>query len=331
MTPSELRKQIAARAVGPLYVLTGPDEMVKSQLAAEFGELVEPELRAFNVERIYGADGSPRLVADAARTLPMMTDRRVIIVLQAEKLLEPRRRATRRDEPEAADQQPAEDVETLMEYVNGLGNDPANRTTLVFVLGAADGPAGHPLAPLSGNARITKALAKAAVLVPCGEFTSEREVNVWLSTRLREAGMSIDRAAAQRLLDLAGGDPVKLRKDVERILLYAADEKTITTAHVDAVVTAHETSVDDWALVRALENGRPREALRELRIRMEDGETPFVILGQIAWMVRNPRGRYPTPRLKSAMDALLRTDVALKSSGGDPRALMERLIVELCG
>jgi DNA polymerase III delta subunit len=39
----------------------------------------------------------------------------------------------------------------------------------------------------------------------------------------------------------------------------------------------------------------------------------------------------PGPRLPAAIDALLRTDLALKSSGGDPRILLERLVVELCG
>jgi DNA polymerase III subunit delta len=315
--------------VGPLYVLTGPDDLMKSQLAAEFGELVEAELRAFNIERLYGGEASPQTVTDAARTLPMMTDRRVIIVLQAEKLLEPKRRV-RRDDIETADPEPSEDVETLVEYVNGLVKDTVNQTTLVLVLASAESSP-HPLAPLNGNARITKALAKAAVVVSCGGFTSEREVNAWLSARVREAGVSIEPRAARRVVDLAGADPVKLRTDVERVLTFAAGEKVITLDHVEAVVEARETSTDDWALVRALENGRAGEALRELRIRMDDGDPPFAILGQIAWMVRNPRGRFPAPRLKTAVDALLRTDIALKSSGGDARALMERLIVELCG
>jgi hypothetical protein len=30
------------------------------------------------------------------------------------------------------------------------------------------------------------------------------------------------------------------------------------------------------------------------------------------------------------MDALFRTDIALKSSGGDARILLERLVVEMC-
>jgi hypothetical protein len=32
----------------------------------------------------------------------------------------------------------------------------------------------------------------------------------------------------------------------------------------------------------------------------------------------------------AAVDALFRADVAMKSSGGEPRVLLERLVVELC-
>jgi DNA polymerase III delta subunit len=35
-------------------------------------------------------------------------------------------------------------------------------------------------------------------------------------------------------------------------------------------------------------------------------------------------------RVPAAIEALFRTDLELKSSGGDPRVLLERLVVELC-
>jgi DNA polymerase III delta subunit len=90
-------------------------------------------------------------------------------------------------------------------------------------------------------------------------------------------------------------------------------------------------SSDDWALVRALDRGDAATALRELRSRLEQGGVPFMILGQLAWAVRTPppRGRYPAHKLPAAIEALFRTDLALKSSG-DPRLLLERLVVELC-
>jgi DNA polymerase III delta subunit len=38
----------------------------------------------------------------------------------------------------------------------------------------------------------------------------------------------------------------------------------------------------------------------------------------------------PTARLGSAVNAVFRTDLALKTSAGEPRVLLERLVVELC-
>ena len=98
-TPGAVRKQIASGRPDPVYLLQGDDEVEKSALATEFAELVEEGLRAFNVERIHAGDmtsgdrlasGVASLLA-SARTLPMMSPSRVVVVLQAEVLLAPRR------------------------------------------------------------------------------------------------------------------------------------------------------------------------------------------------------------------------------------------------
>jgi DNA polymerase-3 subunit delta len=325
ITVSDAKKQLAAGKPAPVYVLTGPDEREKSELASSFGDLVEPELRAFNVERVYGADTTAPTIVDAARTLPMMADRRIVVVLQADRLLNPKKRGG--DDGEAGD------LEVLVEY---LGS-PEPQTVLVFVLPPPE-PGGdarrtHDLLPLPGNTRVTRALAKVATIVPCGEFGSTGEVVRWLETRAREAGLAVERAAANRIMELAGGDPAKFKADVERVLTFAAGEERVTVEHVEHAIVAHEVSRDDWAIVRAREQRQPAAALRELRVRLEAGDTAYGILGQIGYAVRTPppRGRFPAERLPAAIDAIFRTDVALKSSGGDPRVLLERLIVELCG
>ena len=91
--------QIASGKPDPIYLLQGEDDVEKSALAAEFAELVDEGLQAFNVERIHAgdmttgdrlADGVASVIA-AARTLPMMSPWRVVLVPQAEVLLVPRR------------------------------------------------------------------------------------------------------------------------------------------------------------------------------------------------------------------------------------------------
>src|SRR5436309_15498034 len=100
-TPAVVRKQIKSGKADPIYLLIGGDEVEKSALAAEFAELVDEGLRAFNVERIHAGDfttgdrlldGVGSIVA-AVRTQTMMVPRRVGAVLEASALLAPEREA----------------------------------------------------------------------------------------------------------------------------------------------------------------------------------------------------------------------------------------------
>src|SRR4029453_3099532 len=95
---SVLRQQIAARDTGPLYLLLGDDDVEKSAVAAEFADLVEEDLRAFNVERLCGGETKVDTLMNIAQTLPMMAPRRVVIVLEAEKLLAPKRESKAAEE-----------------------------------------------------------------------------------------------------------------------------------------------------------------------------------------------------------------------------------------
>ena len=73
------------------------------------------------------------------------------------------------------------------------------------------------------------------------------------------------------------------------------------------------------------------EALRELGLALDSGAVPFMILGQLGWFVREKLVTVDPRRVRGAVEALFRTDIDMKSSGGDPRVLLERLVVELCG
>jgi DNA polymerase III delta subunit len=67
--------------------------------------------------------------------------------------------------------------------------------------------------------------------------------------------------------------------------------------------------------------------LRELALALADGKAPEMILGQLRWLVET---QLDSSRIPTAVEALYRTDLDLKTSAGDPRVLLERLVVELC-
>lgn len=301
-TQADVRKQIASGKVAPIYLLLGADEAAKIALAGEFLELVEPDLRAFNADRLYGGETTGAQVVDSARTLPMMAPRRVVLLLHAERLLSPKKEsdATTRD------------LETLESYVKV----PVDTCCLVLVAEGVD-----------KRRSLTKQLLAKATVVECMGPADAVEAAKWVKDRVAKDGMTIDPRAARLVADRVGPDVSRLRADVERLVLYAAGNKTITEADVKEIV-APATSQDDWGVTRAIERGSAGDALRELGLMMDNGAVPYMILGQLAWFVRT---KVPAPRVSSAVEAVFRTDLAIKTSAGDPRALLERLVVELCG
>ncbi len=300
ISQADVRKQIAAGRVGPLYLIVGGDEAGKVSLAGEFLELVEPELRAFNLDRLYGGETTGMAVVDAARTLPMMVPRRVVMLLHAERLLEPKK------DSEAA----ARDLDALEEYIKA----PVDTSCLVIV------------GNLDKRKRLAKVLLSKAAVVECTGPTDVGEAARWVKDCVALGGMAIDARAARLVAERVGPDIARLRTDVERLMLYAADAQTITAEHVLEVV-GPATSQDNWAVTNAIERGAASDALRELGMAMDEGAVPYMILGQLAWFVRT---KVPAPRVPAAVEAVFRTDLAIKTSAGDPRTLLERLVVELC-
>lgn len=324
-SPADVRAAIAKRAPAPVYLLLGDDDAELSRLAADITSVVEDELRVFNVERMYGGEKATTAasIVEAARMLPMMSDRRVVVVVRAERLLKPKRRGKQVEESDEGEEAPS-DLDALTAYVR----DPSPSTTLV--LAAAD---------IDKTRKAGKEILKHATVVECWGLKTEknprftdfrataRVAEQLVRKAVAEAGQVIEPAAARLLAERAGVDIVRLRGDIERLMLYAAGKPNITLADAREVVSA-ESSHDDWAVTNAIQNGNTKEALRQLALALEAGGVSYQILGQLAWFVRDKMS--DTRRIPAAIEALFRTDLDLKSSGGDPRVLLERLVVELC-
>jgi DNA polymerase III delta subunit len=98
-----------------------------------------------------------------------------------------------------------------------------------------------------------------------------------------------------------------------------------------SAVVGGATLINAWGVTNAIERSDAREGLRQLRLAFESGAVPFMVLGQLAWFVRSRLPMVAPARVRLAVDAVFRTDMAMKTSGGEPQVLLERLVVELCG
>ena len=331
LDPAALFKQIAARRLDPIYLLTGEDTKLVDRLVDGIESTIDPGDRAFAVDRFHAGETDGPTPADmiaSARTLPMLGDRRLVIILRAERLLKPKRASKTADagdgaDPDAAGDDAAADTSAIEDYLA----DPVPFSTLVFVASEID-----------RTRRLTKRLAEKARVVECGGLSgggpggardARSAALSWVRDELQRAGRPIDPRAAHLLVDRCGDDITRLRGDVERLLLYTEGRAKITFDDVDEVASTQGPAIDDWGVTNAIADGDAGRALREIALRFDRGDSPHQLVGQLRWWVSTKLAEADPDRVKASLDALLDTDLALKSSGGDERVLMERLVVAL--
>jgi DNA polymerase III delta subunit len=331
LTPAAFEQHVAAGRVPPVCLLMGPDDEAKTKLVAAVINTVDEGLRPFNVDKLYPAEQRDEArkqfwnAMQLARTLPMMADRRVVVVAQFERLVPIFKQTDDgppAEKPEAGGKRGRKSTvkaagEAELEAFEQYLLEPSAETLLVCVAGP----------DLKRNVKPVMLLEKYATVVDCDPLAGSGDAMAWAKAEAAREGIRIEPGAVRLLATLAGGDITRLRAEFERALLFASGDGLITEAAVREVASA-ATTQDPWAMTNAIAQGDAACALRELALKCDAGEMPVMILGQLAWFVRM---KLAPARVARAIDAVYRTDLALKTSRGVPRVQLERLVVELCG
>jgi DNA polymerase III delta subunit len=323
-TLTDVRKQIKSGQTQPLYLVEGGDAQSRNDLAHEFLAVVDEGLHAFNVEVLHAADASSGAAREelidallaTARTLPMMSPRRIVLVHDAERLLSPKRAKDEDETPVASPAGKRKRALTPLEELEGYFESPEPMTTVVFAAG-----------PLDSNRRLVKLLRQHGVAVDSGSLASPADAARWIKARLEKDEMWMEQKAMSLLLEATGLDLGSIRSEVEKLILYASGETSITTTHVREVVIPQEEPGEGFVMGEAFRAADVRLALKEVGAQLDAGIQPPQVLGQIRAASHWLR---PDSRLKPALAAIFQTDLAIKSSAGTPRHLLERLVIEIC-
>jgi DNA polymerase-3 subunit delta len=191
---------------------------------------------------------------------------------------------------------------------------------------------------INRSTKLGKLLAKQAVTVECDGFSTEgfdgaqatlRSAMQFAADRVKAAGKRIDAAGLTALVERAGPDIGRLRKDIDTLVMFVGDAAAITEKDVRLVVGAAQ-QFDDWAVTNAITAGDAATALRHVQLMVENGSSPFQMLGQLGWWVRTKMPQVAPDRVGAAVRELFRADAESKI-GRDPQVVLERLVVELCG
>lgn len=330
LTYEELRRDLERRSFHPVYLLLGPDEYQRrcALLDIKSALLKEGIALDFNWEEFSGPVATPARILNSLRTLPVMSSRRAVLVTETERM-----------EPAG--------YEALAAYLQN-----PNARCMLILTGE----------DLDRRTSIYKALREHAQVV---EFPKLKgyALTVWVEDYVRQKGHHISSSAAQKLADLAGSDLQNLIGEIEKLLLYAGEEKTISPAALDQMVESTRQH-NIFELTEALGRCDRPGALRSLASLLDSGEKPLAILGMMARHFRQViitkemlRAGYSTREIGQAaqipgfvLDRFLRqartmgpgtaerifecigrVDVRMKTSGSSERILLESLILELPG
>lgn len=241
----------------PVYVLVGGDGfLVREAVDLLRGRLVAGPLAAFNDATFVAAEERGGALFDLARTVPMMADRRLVVLRQVE---------------EAS----AALLDGLLAYVAA----PVSTTVLVIT--------GEKFPAASGGVdrglRIVNAAKKTGFVA---RLESDEVDAAAFATRAAAVfGARIEPAAARLLGQYTGGELAVLHASVEKCAAFVGDGGLVTPAVVEEVcVSTADTEV--WALTDAIVGRDRAAALAVLHRLLEDGEAAHKLLANIAWQLR---------------------------------------------
>jgi DNA polymerase-3 subunit delta len=291
MTPEQAIAEARDGRLKPVYLLLGEERFERQRvLAALRRATLGGDEVSFNEEHYDTGDGDVERVLGAARTLPMMARRRLVVLRRLE------RWEGRGDEAKTSSDKP---LDRLAEYV-GVASP---TTTLILIAEKLD------------NRRQLLTLAKKSDFIVACQSPPPNELAGWVTRRTSDRGERISAAGAALLADLIGGDLSALDDAIERVSLYVGPGAELSEgAILECVANMKPGSV--WDLVGAVGRRDARAALLALGRVFEPGEGPRLV-GLLCWSVRQ------FIRFASARRAGLSPQDALRVAGIPPFKLRE--------
>lgn len=190
----------------PVYLLHGKEPYFIQRLTDYFMEaVIPPESADFNKMVLFGDQVKEDRIADSARRFPMMADRQLIIVKEAQNLQNP---------------------EWLIPYIK----QPSEFTILVLVYATT----------VDKRTLYYKAFGKESEVFESNPI-EEAQLPAWVSVYLAEKNCKISQEAANLLTFHLGADLRKVANELDKLRILLPDGSTeITAKHIQEHVGIHK-------------------------------------------------------------------------------------------
>lgn len=321
-TYDDLVSALSKKEFSPVYLLHGEEDfLIEEATDVILNAALTTDERGFNLDVMYGSEADPRDVISHASSFPMMAERRVVIVRDADKLGQ---------------------AEILANYIE----HPSPSTCLILVCTKPDFRK-KPFVTAKKN----------AFVVECKPLW-DNQIPAWITKRVKKDKREIQPAAASMLAAYVGTSLREICNELEKLYIYLGEKKSIAVDDVTAVVgVSKEFTV--FELQWAIGMKDTRKATEILERMMEAGEQPVVMVAvmtkffQTVWKLLDARRRnvpqaqqmtqagifmfidkytqvancFTVREIEDVFLSLADVDEKLKTSGGDPKLLLQTFIV----
>lgn len=324
MTPAELLRAISKNACPNLLLLYGEETYLLEKSLRQLVDALLPVAdRDFNFDCFSAREAQVDTMIDQARTFPVFASYRLILIKDAQHLS-------------------ADSLDRLVPYLQ----DPSVETIMVFVCDKID-----------GRKKFFQEFKKRGAVV---EFKKlyDNQIPAFIHEQARDAGRSFTEDALALFCRRVGSSLQEIHGELTKLFAYLGDKSLVDVADVAAIVS--DARVDSvFELTDALGMKKTQNAHRFLVRMLEEGAAPLLILSMIVrhfrqlWKIHTllqdnlpekeiPRqvginpyflkgllpqaGRFSHAQYAYLFELFLDADLALKSSGSHPSAILGGLV-----
>ena len=206
--PESILKDLEANNFAPVYFLQGEEPYFIDKITGYIeNNALAPQDRGFNQIILYGKETTMATILTNAKRFPMMSERQVVIVKEAQAIQDLGR--------EQADQQ-------LIHYLK----NPLPSTILVFA---------HKYKVLDGRKALAKELDKRAVFVK-SDKVPEYKLAPYIDDYVRGKGFTIETRACQVLAESIGNNMEVLTNEIDKMLINFDEPVAINTGHIQQFI-----------------------------------------------------------------------------------------------
>nr|WP_242589925.1 DNA polymerase III subunit delta [Enterococcus sp. DIV0660C] len=205
-------QKIRKEKLQPCYLVLGTEKFLQDQVREEILKKIQVDSKddlnflSFDMENT----SLDEVVAEA-ETLPFFGEQRLVFVENPYFLT-----------GEKVNNGSEQNTDLLVDYLKA----PLESTVLVFFA---------PYEKLDERKKVTKQLKKTAIIIDVKQL-NEKEVRQYLTNTLNNSEIAMDRYAIDLFLRLTDLDLSKLMRELQKLMLFAQDQKKITSKEVEQLV-----------------------------------------------------------------------------------------------